>query len=203
VFKAGGSNENTEQAIRELDKYLHHYARYHAHDEAQTFARKQLTKTIKSNGQDFMIAANKLLVECRRVLKYSYCFVFYMKDEALITDTWTNFRVFHAPRHGDGGTNLENDGVARQINTTIKIEEEVALRQKEVFEYHQTMLERFTDTLSEMVEKPEGDIDRNGIINKVKSVEIINKVKSVEIINKTRIVDQYMKNILQYVDDEF
>jgi hypothetical protein len=55
--------------------------------------------------------------------------------------------------------------------------------QKERFEYHQEMLERFTENLSELVEKPLNEIDR------------------VMVVNQTRVVDRFMKNMLQYVED--
>ena len=51
-------------------------------------------------------------------------------------------------------------------------EKEVAKRQKQHFENHQHRLEAMTEELSEMVEKPVGEIDRNGIINKTKTMEM-------------------------------
>jgi len=45
------------------------------------------------------------------------------------------------------------------------------------------MLERFTENLSELSEKPLAEMDRTGVVN------------------QTRVVDRFMKNIMKYVDD--
>lgn len=140
------------RAKRELDRYLHYYKRFHAHAEAQKFARKQLKETesrmvllqestddAKWSDVEFLKTANEQLVECRRVLKYSYVFAYYMKPSTMM--------------------------------------------QKERFEHHQEMLERFTENLSELSEKPLGDMDRT------------------DVVNQTRVVDRFMKNILKYVAD--
>uniref|UniRef100_A0A7S1D227 RBR-type E3 ubiquitin transferase n=1 Tax=Cyclophora tenuis TaxID=216820 RepID=A0A7S1D227_CYCTE len=141
------------KARRELDRYLHYYKRYHAHSEAQAFAKKQLRETearmvvlqessdnARWSDVEFLKAANEQLIECRRVLKYTYTFAYYLTDE------------------------------------TKK-------RQKECFEYHQEMLEKFTENLSELSEKPLAEMDRT------------------DVVNQTRVVDRFMKNILKYVDD--
>lgn len=140
------------KAKRELDRYLHYYKRYHAHEEAQKFAKKQLKETearmvllqessenAKWSDVEFLKTANEQLVECRRVLKYTYAFGYYMNPTALM--------------------------------------------QKERFEHHQEMLERFTENLSELSEKPLDQMDRT------------------DVVNQTRVVDRFMKNILTYVDE--
>jgi len=86
---------------------------------------------------EFLKTANEQLVECRKVLKYTYAFAYYLKD----------------------------------VNKRTR------------FEYHQEMLERFTENLSELSEKPLPDMNRT------------------EVVNQTRVVDRFMKNILKYVDD--
>lgn len=125
------------RAKRELDRYLHYYKRYHAHAEAQKFAKKQLKETearmillqessddAKWSDVEFLKTANEQLVECRRVLKYTYVFAYYM-------------------------------------DTTS------AAMQKERFEHHQEMLERFTENLSELSEKPLNEMDRTDVVNQV------------------------------------
>lgn len=148
----GDDLSDAARAKRELDRYLHYYKRFHAHAEAQKFARKQLKETesrmvllqessddVKWSDVEFLKTANEQLVECRRVLKYSYVYAYYLKPQ---------FEI-----------------------------------QKQRFEHHQEMLERFTETLSELSEKPLADMDRT------------------DVVNKTRVVDQFMKNILKYVAD--
>jgi len=143
------------KAKRELDRYLHYYKRFHAHAEAQKFAKKQLKETearmvlLQESSDDarwsdveFLKTANEQLVECRRVLKYTYVYAYY-------------------------------------LTTTDK----QAMR-KERFEHHQEMLERFTENLSELSEKPLAEMDRT------------------DVVNQTRVVDRFMKNILKYVELE-
>jgi len=152
-FNVNGDDlSDAAKAKRELDRYLHYYKRFHAHAEAQKFAKKQLKETearmillqessddVKWSDVEFLKTANEQLVECRRVLKYSYVYAYYLKPQ---------FEM-----------------------------------QKQRFEHHQEMLERFTETLSELSEKPLAEMDRT------------------DVVNKTRVVDQFMKNILKYVGD--
>jgi len=146
-----GDMSDTAKAKRELDRYLHYYKRYHAHDEAQGFAEKQLKEMesrmasqLEANADgawidvEFLKAANELLIDCRRVLKYTYVFAYYF-----------------------GGKGM----------------------QRERFEHHQEMLERFTENLSELAEKP------------------LAEVKRTDVVNQTRVVANFMHNILQYVDE--
>jgi ariadne-1 len=124
------------KAKRELDRYLHYYKRYHAHAEAQKFAKKQLKETetrmillqessddAKWSDVEFLKTANEQLVECRRVLKYTYVFAYYMTKHTMTKDR---------------------------------------------FEHHQEMLERFTENLSELSEKPLGEMDRTDVVNQVR-----------------------------------
>lgn len=126
------------KAKRELDRYLHYYKRFHAHAEAQKFAKKQLKETearmvlLQESSDDarwsdveFLKTANEQLVECRRVLKYTYVYAYY-------------------------------------LTATDK----QAMR-KERFEHHQEMLERFTENLSELSEKPLAEMDRTDVVNQV------------------------------------
>jgi len=152
----GGSppedQSDAARAKRELDRYLHYYKRYHAHAEAQKFAKRQLKETearmvllqessddSKWSDVEFLKTANEQLVECRRVLKYTYVFAYYMVSSSAM--------------------------------------------QKERFEYHQEMLERFTESLSELSEKPLNEMDRTNVVN------------------QTRVVDKFMKQVLKYVED--
>lgn len=149
-----GDLSDKARAKRELDRYLHYYKRFHAHAEAQKFAKRQLRETearmvLLQESSDnstwtdveFLKIANEQLVECRRVLKYTYSFAYYISEDKSRT------------------------------------------MQKERFEHHQEMLERFTENLSELSEKPLADMDRT------------------DVVNQTRVVDRFMKNILKYVED--
>jgi len=151
-----GNTDDTSDAAeakRELDRYLHYYKRFHAHSEAQKFAKKQLKETesrmvllqeasdnSKWTDVEFLKTANEQLVECRKVLKYTYVYAYYLNPSKL--------------------------------------------GQKDRFEHHQEMLEKFTENLSEQSEKPLDKMDRT------------------DVVNQTRVVDRFMKNILKYVEED-
>ena len=77
-----------------MDRYLHYYKRYHGHDQAQKFATKQLEATEKrmmelqetTSGSwidvQFLKAANEMVIDCRRVLKNTYVFGYYLPTPA-------------------------------------------------------------------------------------------------------------------------
>lgn len=145
-------SDASNAAKRELDRYLHYYKRYHAHSEAQKFAKKQLKETesrmvllqessnsAKWTDVEFLKTANEQLVECRKVLKYTYVYAYYLNPDETM--------------------------------------------QKERFEHHQEMLEKFTENLSEQSEKTLDKMDRT------------------DVVNQTRVVDRFMKNILKYVEE--
>ncbi|GMI33680.1 hypothetical protein TrCOL_g737 [Triparma columacea] len=97
-FASEGDNPNDQsdaaKAKRELDRYLHYYQRFHAHGQAQKFAKKQLAQTeqrmvqLQDGNSDtswidvqFLKTATEQLIECRRVLKYTYTFAYYLEDK--------------------------------------------------------------------------------------------------------------------------
>jgi len=173
------------KAKQELDRYLDYYKRYHKHAEAQKFSRKQLTETeermmrlqeTQNNATwtdvEILKKANEKLVECRRVLKYTYCFAYYMPEMVAVTSL---------PIGGGGGSRQMVNSMAKMQKEQFEYHQEM---QKEQFEYHQEVLERFTENLSELVEKPLKEINRESVVN------------------QTRVVDNFMKNMLKYVEDE-
>lgn len=155
-YDASREGSDSDAARRQLNRYLHYYKRYHAHAEGQKFALKQLRETelrmiqwqemtsklSKWTDVEFLKAANELLMECRRVLKYTYVYAYY---------TFENEPTNSLPR--------------------------------DRFEYHQEMLEKFTEHLSELSEKPLEQMDRT------------------DVVNQTRVVDRFLQNILKYVED--
>ena len=143
--KADDSNDQSDaaKAKRELDRYLHYYQRFHAHSQAQKFAKKQLLQTearmvqLQDGSMDtswidvqFLKTATEQLVECRRVLKFTYAFAYYLEDS--------------------GGN-------------------------KERFEHHQEMLEKFTERLSELSEMSLEKMDRTDVVNMTR---VVDKVRS-------------------------
>mmetsp|Transcript_28157 Transcript_28157/g.52418 ORF Transcript_28157/g.52418 Transcript_28157/m.52418 type:complete len:515 (-) Transcript_28157:196-1740(-) len=78
------------RAEAELKRYLHCYDRFHSHTEGQTFAEDQLRAFLKANEEKASSTVEKpedrvfqnalrQLIECRRVLRYSYAVVYFMK----------------------------------------------------------------------------------------------------------------------------
>lgn len=83
------------QKQKELERFAHYYNRFAAHHQGQDFAegqcgcvRGQAEDFYKVSGiktatdTDFFVAANERLVACRRMLKYSYCYVYHMTSQA-------------------------------------------------------------------------------------------------------------------------
>ena len=187
------------KAKRELDRYLHYYSRYHAHSEAQNFALKQLKATelrmmklqdasgdqnTRWSDVEYLKTANEQLVECRRVLKYTYVFAYYMDYPQNSTTASTapatapsssSIRKSKspAPKLPQNSNDPKNDDTLTVITSM----------QRERFEHHQEMLERLTESLSELSEKPIQEMNRS------------------DIVNLNRSVDSFIKNILKYVED--
>jgi len=172
-------SEANSKVRNDLERYLHYYTRYHGHHDGQKFAKKQLKDTevkmeqmrgsnwakgIACTEVDFLKSANEELIWCRRVLKYTYSFAYHFFDPHGNTDDDDNNRQVQQPSQ-------------RCFSSEF-------LMQKERFEYHQEMLEKFTEKLSELVEKPQDKIDR------------------IEVVNHATVVSTFRKNVLKYVEDE-
>lgn len=92
-LKSTDEEDDTARAKRELDRYLHYYKRYHGHDQAQKFAVKQLEATEKrmvelqesTHGSwidvQFLKNANEMVIDCRRALKSTYVFGYYLESK--------------------------------------------------------------------------------------------------------------------------
>jgi ariadne-1 len=90
----GGEAAGDTDAARakaELDRYLHYYQRFANHSEAGKFAQRmregtesRMVELQASHGDSswidvqFLNAATEQLIECRRVLKYTYVFGYYL-----------------------------------------------------------------------------------------------------------------------------
>lgn len=88
--------EGNDKLVKlELDRYLHYFQRYSIHDEAMKFAVKQLigvddkvqqyldSETCSSSWMDVQFLKNAMtqVVECRRMLKYTYIYAFYLPTD--------------------------------------------------------------------------------------------------------------------------
>ena len=139
AFELGKAKEEDSaraSAERELERYLHCFKRFKNHSQGLEFAEGELEKFEKTEDEkeksDFSFDWNALkdalrqLIECRRVLKYTYVVTYCLKDRPL---------------------------------------------ERELFEDHQGVLERFTEMLSEITEKDTNAIDRSELVNLTRAVE--------------------------------
>mmetsp|Transcript_8677 Transcript_8677/g.19624 ORF Transcript_8677/g.19624 Transcript_8677/m.19624 type:complete len:705 (-) Transcript_8677:2842-4956(-) len=81
------------RAKEEMDHFAHYYNRFAAHNQGQNYAESQspctenrinnfsrVTDLKTATDCDFLRAANRMLVDCRRILKYSYCYSYCTND---------------------------------------------------------------------------------------------------------------------------
>lgn len=93
-YEAQAADQDTDaaRAKAELDRYLHYYQRYANHSEAGKFAHRmregteaRMIELQATHGDSswidvqFLNAATEQLIECRRVLKYTYVFGYYLQ----------------------------------------------------------------------------------------------------------------------------
>mmetsp|Transcript_17747 Transcript_17747/g.31799 ORF Transcript_17747/g.31799 Transcript_17747/m.31799 type:complete len:494 (-) Transcript_17747:237-1718(-) len=88
--------KSKDESKAELDRFLHYYQRYHNHDQARKFAKSQIETSEKrmaelysSQGNNensqwqnvqFLTKSTLQVLECRRVLKYTYVYGYYCQD---------------------------------------------------------------------------------------------------------------------------
>lgn len=145
----GDEKDKTARAKVELERYLHYYQRFHGHGQAAKFAATQreaaerrmvaLQEHEKSAWIDvqFLKQAVEMVIECRRVLKYTYALGYFLKEQS---------------------------------------------QAKELFEYHQEMLEKNNERLSELTEMS----------------DITTDVRT-QIVNLTRVTERFMHSLLDTV----
>lgn len=151
---ADDEESKAEEARNALEKYMFYFSRYDNHNKSIKFAeetRKQAEDTmgklqdrLGTNYQDvqFVLKAVNAVIECRRVLKWTYCFGFY-------------------------------------LNGTVQ--------ERQIFENHQERLEKFTEALHGLSEKPIEDL-------------LETKVRT-QIVNYTRVVERYRENVISAIEE--
>jgi len=141
--EAIAANSSIETTKIELNRYLHYFTLYNTHRKSEDFAKEQLAQTEQrmisfqdssetSTWQDlqYLKTAAEQLIECRRFLKYSYVYAYYLSD------------------------NITTRGH---------------------FDYLQGVLEKFTENLSLLSEKPYKEIERTKVIDATCTVKIFTK----------------------------
>jgi len=90
--KGETKNEGADQARIELEKYNFYYTRYNTHRQSQKFETKlreeaemKIQQFLKNsnnvNDMDIISIATEILIECRRSLKYTYIFGYFLSGE--------------------------------------------------------------------------------------------------------------------------
>ena len=99
IYQKDDSARAVLKRLRALDRYVHYFTRYLAHDQGQRFAEQQcpclknraenykkMTGIYLEAEVNFLQSANETLVASRRLLKYAYCCVYH---STLIDDKGT------------------------------------------------------------------------------------------------------------------
>lgn len=92
VVKVDVQATAAQRAKEELDRYLHYYQRYHGHDQAlrhaagqrETAERRMVERQEAEKGiwmdVQFLRQAAETVIDCRRVLKYTYVLGYFMQE---------------------------------------------------------------------------------------------------------------------------
>ncbi len=85
---------NAKKAKNELEKYMHYFDRFNNHEQARKFGKERLrainadieyfqeNKGVKIGEIMFLRDAAHQIIDCRRVLKWTYTFAYYVTDGA-------------------------------------------------------------------------------------------------------------------------
>ena len=185
LAKENAQNAQKNRATKDLNRYLHFYKFYDNHNKSQDFAAKELKETKKAiqetRGQNqsffdasFLVHANEQLIQCRRVLKSTYVYGYYLTDgdkngqderrEALFTDQQDKLESF-------------TDELSELCEQTRKI----------IYDDLKRNLKEYNDNLPKDEEK-------------LNETEFLEQQKT-KVINKYRVTNAYITNIVDYLDE--
>jgi ariadne-1 len=190
-FKQAGTPESfadpAAAAQAELNKYLFFYGRYMNHDQSGKIAvrqRGELQRKLESLQQSggysysdvsFLHDASEALLECRRVLKYTYVYGFYFRDVINKAGAAAGAGAGAGSGGGSSAAQPGSAGGGLYLNITPG--------ERTLFEHLQEQLERSTEHLHGLTERPVDKMDRT------------------EISNFTRVTMQFLRNLLSGVED--
>eukprot|EP00797_Seminavis_robusta_P037639 Sro9_g007010.2 (465) ;mRNA; r:13156-14550 len=157
------------QKRQELVRYAHYMNRFNAHGQGQCFAENQceclagrvidftaVSKLQNCTDADFISLSNQRLVASRRMLKYTYCFLYYKLDGDKFQEGETKADDFE-----------DNDcPVDNAISSSLPIS--LAL-----FLDHQERLERMTEQLSFLSENAVTRTDRKRVVDMVRVLKTV------------------------------
>jgi ariadne-1 len=172
----------------ELDRYLHYYSRYNTHDEEQKAAQNQLQKletqmifysNVRWTDVELLKRVNQQLIECRRVLKYTYVIANNMTFPLDVISTGTQPTQPFTSRSNVSTQQPQLPNTTNDNDTLTVIN---SMNQTQ-FQHLQETLERFTKDLSALAETP---------------IHELNRIKTID---QSLVVDLAMQILLNYVDD--
>ena len=218
VFKEKGEEENDKQrAKNELERYLHYYQRYHGHAQAQKFAKKQLKKMEKREDaagtapfDAATMTTTTLAVPSKADSTDESRAADAKSDKQSATTTVERKRTNGAstpPQQELANFQGSLGGCERDLRFLVDANQQLikcrrvlkytyvfayykfannpSLKlQKECFENHQGILEKMTEDLSKVTENP-----------------VLASIDQQDVINRTRVIGQFIKNVLEYVDN--
>lgn len=217
-FTEKGEEENDKQrAKNELERYLHYYQRYYGHAQAQKFAKKQWKKMEKREDAagtapfDAMtMTTTTVAATCKTDSTGNKKSVDAQDDKESTTTSTDGKRTkitSNAPQQASESFQDSLGGCERDLLFLVDANQQLikcrrvlkytyvfayykfannpSLKlQKECFENHQGMLEKMTEDLSKITENPDlASIDQQ------------------DVINRKRVIGQFIKNVLEYVDN--
>ncbi|EER03653.1 ankyrin repeat and ibr domain containing protein, putative [Perkinsus marinus ATCC 50983] len=140
-----GRRQREGKAKHSLQKYMFHYERYVNHERAANLARE-----VSELG--FITSALQQVVECRRVLKWTYVYGYYLNrvDEDSEGDSERDLRRRMTPGLSDHwSTRRLNHGNSSSVRRDVH----AAVARRQLFEFLQKNLEEKTEALHELIEK--------------------------------------------------
>ncbi|KAF4656196.1 hypothetical protein FOZ61_007126 [Perkinsus olseni] len=163
-----------QKAKHALQKYMFHYERYINHDRAANLAREVIAsgklddmRKILHDRDDidvselgFITSALQQVVECRRVLKWTYVYGYYLikEDDGPGSDSERDLRRRMAPGVSSDPSNRRRShghaaGPAVTSSTTARRDAQDTAARRQLFEFLQKNLEEKTEALHELIEK--------------------------------------------------
>jgi hypothetical protein len=150
---------------KKLNRFAHYYNRYVFHRQGQHFAENQcecvinratnysqMSKLKSAVETEFFPIANQRLVTSRRILKYSYCFLFYKLQP-------TEESQEEVPMIGEGSGCPSDNALSASLPVSLAL-----------FLDHQERLERVTESLSFLSENALTPEDRQRVLEMVSSL---------------------------------
>ncbi|KAF4676981.1 hypothetical protein FOL47_003978 [Perkinsus chesapeaki] len=160
-----------EKAKHALQKYMFHYERFVNHDRAANMAREVIASgkidemkrilhdrdEIDISELGFVTSALQLVVECRRVLKWTYVYGYYLATDEGASDSdggaGRDIRRKMSPPSSRVHRNHQSNHSTASSSSTHRSDINDTVARRQLFEFLQKNLEEKTEALHELIEK--------------------------------------------------